>query len=140
MALSDVVDMIIKRYARRSLPNLDVDVSIPQYLQTELRDLEAAMNSMADASVQVADNPPISPRKGMVRYAVTPWNPLSNNFSGLVVYTGVAWANVSPATGGNTFTASDESKLDGIEASATADQTAAQIKTLLAGVTYAQLS
>ena len=36
----------------------------------------------------------ICPREGMVRYAVSPWDPLGNNFSGLVVYTGNAWAAV----------------------------------------------
>ena len=44
--------------------------------------------------VQVADSPPENPIKGMVRYAVSPWNPLSNGFSGLVVYNGTAWAAV----------------------------------------------
>jgi len=30
----------------------------------------------------------------MVRYAVSPWDPLSNGFSGLVVYNGNTWAAV----------------------------------------------
>jgi hypothetical protein len=32
--------------------------------------------------------------KGMVRYAVSPWNPLGNGFSGLVYFNGSAWAAV----------------------------------------------
>ena len=91
MALSDVINVLVKRYVRRPLPSLDPDFSVPNYLQEELREVEATLNSLGDASIQVADSPPAAPRKGMMRYAVSPWNPLSNGFSGLVVYNGNAW-------------------------------------------------
>ena len=139
MPLSDKINTLIVKYVRRGLPSLETEF-VAAYVQQELQELEKSITSLADASVQVTDREPEKPRKGMIRFAVSPWNPLSNGFSGLVVYTGSSWANVSPTVGGNAFTASDESKLDSIEASATADQTAAQIKTLLSGVTYAEIA
>lgn len=85
--------MLVSPYARRQAPNLNPDF-LPNYLQEELRELEASIRSLSDASVQVADRDPESPRKGMVRYAVSPWNPLSNGTQGLVVYNGTAWVAV----------------------------------------------
>jgi len=93
MALSDKINLIVKKYTRRSLPRLDAD-ALPLYVQDELRLIEATLRSLSDSSLQVTDRPPEAPRKGMVRYAVSPWNPLSNGFSGLVVYNGSAWVAV----------------------------------------------
>ena len=93
MALSDKINLIVKKYVRRSLPSLETD-ALPLYVQDELRLIEATLRSLSDSSLQVTDRPPEAPRKGMVRYAVSPWNPLSNNFSGLVVYNGSAWVAV----------------------------------------------
>ena len=93
MSLSDKINMLVSPYARRQAPNLNPDF-LPNYLQEELRELEASIRSLSDASVQVADRDPESPRKGMVRYAVSPWNPLGNGTQGLVVYNGTAWVAV----------------------------------------------
>jgi hypothetical protein len=93
MALSDKINLIVKKYVRRSLPSLETD-ALPLYIQDELRLIEATLRSLSDSSLQVTDRPPEAPRKGMVRYAVSPWNPLSNGFSGLVVYNGSAWVAV----------------------------------------------
>ena len=93
MSLSDKINMLVSPYTRRQSPNLNPDF-LPNYLQEELRELEASVRSLSDASVQVADRAPESPRKGMVRYAVSPWNPLSNGTQGLVVYNGTAWVAV----------------------------------------------
>ena len=38
--------------------------------------------------------PPSAPVKGMVRHAASPWDPLGNGFTGLVVYSGNAWVQV----------------------------------------------
>jgi len=116
MSISDKVNLLIRRYVRREVPTLNSN-SIVLYLSDQLKEIEASTRSLGDASIQVAEAAPESPRRGMVRYAISPWNPLSNGFSGLVVYTGSAWAQISGSA-----------------------QTAAQIKTLLEGVTYAQLS
>lgn len=93
MALSDKINLLVKKYVRRPLPSIDTD-GLPLYLQDELRSLEITLRSLSDSSIQVSDRDPDAPRKGMVRYAVSPWNPLSNGFSGLVVYNGSAWVAV----------------------------------------------
>ena len=93
MALSDKLNLIVNRYVRRQLPTLRNDV-VGRFLQEELRELEASIQSLADASVQVTDREPEGLRKGMVRYAVSPWNPLGNGTQGLVVYNGTAWVAV----------------------------------------------
>lgn len=93
MALSDKINILVSRYVRRQIPRLEED-NLGPYIQEELRELEASIRSLVDASVQVADREPEGPRKGMVRYAVSPWNPIGNGFSGLVVYNGSAWVQV----------------------------------------------
>ena len=93
MALSDKLNLIVNRYVRRQLPTLRTD-DVGRFLQEELRELEASIQSLADASVQVTDREPEGLRKGMARYAVSPWNPLGNGTQGLVVYNGTAWVAV----------------------------------------------
>ena len=93
MSLSDKVNLLIRSYNRREVPTLNQN-SIVLYLSDQLKAIEATTRSLGDASIQVAEAAPISPRKGMVRYAVSPWNPLSNGFTGLVVYNGSAWVAV----------------------------------------------
>lgn len=93
MALSDKLNLIVNRYVRRQLPTLRND-DVGRFLQEELRELEASIQSLVDASVQVTDREPEGLRKGMVRYAVSPWNPLGNGTQGLVVYNGTAWVAV----------------------------------------------
>jgi hypothetical protein len=93
MSLSDKINLLVSRYVRRQIPRLEAD-NLGPYLQEELRELEASIRSLADASIQVADREPEGVRKGMVRYAVSPWNPLGNGTTGLVVYNGTAWVAV----------------------------------------------
>ena len=93
MALSDKLNLIVNRYVRRQLPTLRVD-DVGRFLQEELRELEASIQSLSDASVQVTDREPEGLRRGMVRYAVSPWNPLGNGTQGLVVYNGTTWVAV----------------------------------------------
>ena len=93
MSLSDKINLLVSRYVRREIPRLNVD-NLGPYIQEELREIEASLRSITEASVQVADREPEGVRKGMVRYAVSPWNPLGNGFSGLVVYNGTSWVAV----------------------------------------------
>jgi hypothetical protein len=104
MSLSDKINMLVAPYVRRQAPNLNPDF-LSNYLQEELRELEASIRSLVDASIQVANTAPESPRKGMVRYAVSPWDPLSNGTQGLVAYNGTAWVSVggSSSTLGLTY-------------------------------------
>lgn len=92
MALEDKLDLLVSKYTRRQIPTLQE--SIRFYLQDELQRIEQAISILADAANQVADAEPESKRKGMVRYAVSPWNPLGNNYEGLVVYNGTSWVQV----------------------------------------------
>lgn len=93
MSLSDKINLLVSRYVRREIPRLEVD-NLGPYIQEELREIEASLRSITEASLQVADREPEGVRKGMVRYAVSPWNPLGNGFSGLVVYNGTSWVAV----------------------------------------------
>ena len=93
MSLSDKINVLVSTYVRRQSPNLNPDF-LPNYLMEELREIEASIRSLSDASIQVSDRAPDNPRIGMVRYAVSPWDPLGNSFSGLVVYNGTAWVAV----------------------------------------------
>jgi hypothetical protein len=93
MSISDKINLLVSRYVRRQIPTVDPDAMGP-YLQDELREIEASIRSLSDACIQVSDRVPEGARRGMVRYAVSPWNPLSNNYSGLVVYNGSAWVAV----------------------------------------------
>ena len=98
MSLSNKINLLVSAYVRRQSPSLDPEF-LPNYLQEELRELEASIRSLTEASIQVADREPTSPLKGMVRYAVSPWNTLSNGTQGLVVYDGTAWAAMGATTG-----------------------------------------
>jgi hypothetical protein len=92
MSVSDKTNVVVQTYTRGQYPVMEE--GLRRYFQDELQRIETAINSLAAAAIQVADSPPQNPIKGMVRYAVSPWNPLSNGFSGLVVYNGTAWVAV----------------------------------------------
>ncbi len=92
MAVDDKTNVVVNGYIRSQYPVFEEGMR--RYLQDELQRIENAIRQLKTASIVVADIEPENPIKGMVRYAVTPWNPLSNNFSGLVVYNGSAWVAV----------------------------------------------
>lgn len=92
MSLSDKTNQLVTKYSRRQFP--EFEQGLRRYIQDEFQRIEQSISTIADASIQVAEAPPDNPVKGMVRYAVAPWDPLSNGFSGLVVYNGNAWAAV----------------------------------------------
>lgn len=92
MSLSDKLNVLVSRYTRRQAPRIDENLT--PYLMDELREVEAAILSLTEAAVTVANKEPEGLRKGMVRYAVSPWNPLGDGTTGLVVYNGTAWVAV----------------------------------------------
>lgn len=92
MAINDKVDLVLQRYARQPFPT--IPEALDRYLQDELRRLETAIQSLSEASIQATDEPPANPRKGTVRFALSPWDPLGNGTLGLVVYNGTAWVAV----------------------------------------------
>ena len=93
MAINEKQDLIVNGYVRGQFPTLDLD-DVRRYIQDELQRIETFSRQASEASIQVADVAPSNPLKGMVRYAVSPWDPLGNSFSGLVVYNGTSWAAV----------------------------------------------
>ena len=91
MALSDKTNVLVKPYTRTQYPVLDE--GIRRYFQDELQRIEIAISTLTQASIQVTEDPPENPIRGMVRYAVSPWNPTGAG-DGLYVYNGTAWVAV----------------------------------------------
>ena len=99
--VNDRTDAVVYPYTRRQVPALEE--SFRTFVPDELQQIERSIKSLADAVPQVADADPDKPRKGMVRYAISPWNPLGNGQEGLVVYNGTAWKSYAKVEG-DTFT------------------------------------
>ena len=92
MAVDSKTNVVVQGYIRSQYPVFEEGMR--RYLQEELQRIENAIRQLQVAAIVVADVEPENKIKGMVRYAVSPWNPLSNGFSGLVVYNGTAWVAV----------------------------------------------
>lgn len=92
MATSEQTDVVVYGYKKRPSPQSDQAVRL--YLSSELQSLERAIKSLEESAIQVADAEPENPKKGMVRYIVSPWNPIGNGSTGLAVYNGTAWVLV----------------------------------------------
>ena len=92
MAVNDKTNVVVQSYIRKQYPVMDD--GIRRYFQDELARIETAIRSLTIAATQVADDEPDNPIKGMVRYAVSPWNPLGNGYEGLVVFNGSSWVQV----------------------------------------------
>ena len=92
MALSDKTNQLVSQYSRRQVPQFEE--GLLRYIQDELQRIEQSTQSLASAAIQVAEAAPDNPVKGMVRYAISPWDPLGDSSTGLVVYNGTAWVAV----------------------------------------------
>ena len=92
MAVNDKTDLIVTSYNRTSPPVFKA--GFDRYLQDELQRIETAISTLNNAAIQVIDEPPANPLKGMVRYNQLPWDALGNGSEGLVVYNGNAWVAV----------------------------------------------
>lgn len=90
MAVSDKTNVVVQGYSRTQFPILEE--GLRRYFQDELQRIEIAIASLANAAIQVTEDEPDNPIKGMVRYAVSPWNPGSGD--GLYVYNGTAWVAI----------------------------------------------
>ena len=93
MATNTVTDLVVNQYIRQPVPLDPEGMSV--YLSGQLQEIENSMKTVGEGSLQVVDKPPARPLKGMLRYAVTPWDPLGTGFQGLVVYSGNAWLRAS---------------------------------------------
>ncbi len=91
MPVNEKTDLVVKNYIRSQFPVLDEGMK--RYFRDELQRIEAAITTLANAAIQVTDDPPDQPVKGMVRYAISPWNPTGAG-DGLYYYNGSAWVAV----------------------------------------------
>ena len=96
MAINNKTDTTATPYVRAQFPIYEEGVR--RYIQDELQRIENSLRSANEATIQVADKPPDNPLRGMVRYAISPWDALGNGYTGLVVYTGNTWAQVQPCS------------------------------------------
>ena len=97
MSINARTDLIPLPYTQGDIPSAATGAASDEkatirFLVDELDKLKRTVADLIEASPQVADDAPPSPRKGTIRYAVAPWDPLGTAFSGYVVYTGSAWA------------------------------------------------
>jgi hypothetical protein len=90
--INEVTDVTVSTYIRRPVPSLEASLLL--YLAQELQAIENAVKSVIEGTIQVSDNAPKKPKKGMVRYAVSPWDPIADGTQGLVVYNGTTWVKV----------------------------------------------
>jgi len=86
---SERTDAIVQRYSRRVLPTGE----LRDTLGNEFQNIERTLSSVTEATILLTDVEPETKRRGMVRYAVTPWIPVAGH-SGLVVYDGNTWSAV----------------------------------------------
>ena len=97
MAVNNITDLLVRNYSQSFVgltPTTKFETDIHLHLLNELQKLEETVKSLSEASIQSTDQAPSKPKRGMVRFNVLPWNPLSNNSLGLVVYNGTAWVAV----------------------------------------------
>lgn len=93
-------DLRVVGYRRSSQPSLTLGSSqkdlekansnLQVFIAEELRKIEQSLQSLVEASPQVAFKEPSNPSLGMIRYAKSPWNPLGTG-NGWVFYNGSAW-------------------------------------------------
>lgn len=96
MSLDSKTDSLVEQYVRAPQPQSPE--ALPQYLEQELQRIEAFTQDASHGSVTVANVEPEVKKKGTVRYAVSPWDPIGGSFQGLVVYNGSAWVRVDTDT------------------------------------------
>jgi hypothetical protein len=63
-----------------------------QYADQQYEGIEKALRSLSILAPQVSDREPSPPLKGMIRYAIAPWNPIGAG-DGWVFYDGTAWTS-----------------------------------------------
>lgn len=92
MAINDKTDLTVAGYSRSQRPV--VTENITKYTIDELQRIERSLDSLVRAAIQVADQEPENPQKGMVRYNLSGWDALGDGSTGLVVYNGTSWVAV----------------------------------------------
>ena len=70
MALNDKTNLLVQNYGRSQYP--EFEEGLRRFIADELQRIDLSTTSLANAAIQVLDNPPSAPVKGMARYAVSP--------------------------------------------------------------------
>ena len=70
MALPDKTNLLVQKYIRRQYPELEE--GLRRYISDEVQHIEQSITSLSNAAIQVSDDAPSVPVKGMMRYAVSP--------------------------------------------------------------------
>jgi len=92
MAVNRKTNVTLSSYQRNNAPV--IDENLIGYLQDELQRIEQSLRTLVTAGIEVLDEPPLDPVKGMVKYNISPWDPLGDSSEGLVLYNGTAWVDV----------------------------------------------
>jgi hypothetical protein len=92
MAVNEKTNAVLTGYARNAPPQLEQDLR--KYIQDELQRIETSIRSLITSGVEVLDEPPLNPIRGMVKYNIAPWDALGDGSEGLVLYDGTSWVDV----------------------------------------------
>ena len=92
MAVNEKTNAVLTGYNRTNPPQLEQDLR--KYISEELQRIETSIRSLVTSGVEVLDEPPINPIRGMIKYNISPWDALGNGSEGLIVYNGTAWVAV----------------------------------------------
>ena len=92
MAVNEKQNVVLSGYQRGTPPVLQEGHR--KYLQDELQRIEASLRTLITAGVEVLDEPPQNPIKGMLKYNISPWDPLGDSSEGLVLFNGTSWVDV----------------------------------------------
>ena len=92
MTVQEKTNITTTSYTRGQFPVFDHGHRLN--IQEELRRIEAAVTKLNEAAIQVTDEPPANPLRGMVRFNASPWDALGDSSEGLIVYNGTAWVAV----------------------------------------------
>ena len=92
MAVNEKNNVVLNGYQRGSTPVLEEERHPLSTGRTST--IENSIRSLVVAGVEVLDEPPKNPIKGMLKYNISPWDALGDGSEGLVLYNGNAWINV----------------------------------------------
>ena len=92
MAVNPKTNAVLNLYGRGIPPLLEEDLRA--YIQDELQRIETSIRTLVTSGVEVLDEPPLNPIRGMIKYNILPWDALGDGSEGLVVFDGTTWIDV----------------------------------------------
>jgi len=95
MTVNERREFIPVPYVMDDVPTIGLDpINDPlhRFAQEQFRLIQESLNSIARGTLQVADQEPREPLRGMIRINKLPWDPLKNGSEGIIAYNGSGWA------------------------------------------------